>query len=87
MNRRRMLSSVHRSIARQSAPVVGEDHSTVTRMSIADLDRIGPRLVPRQRAVCPDCFGAGEIIRADGNPNIPMPCEECHGRGYYEEKA
>lgn len=63
MNRRRILSSVHRSIARQAAVDVAPlDHSTIERLSIADLDRIGPRLVttapPRESTTCLYCTSA-----------------------------
>lgn len=60
MNRRRQLNRIHARIARQDAsalpPVI--DHSTIGRLSIADLDRIGPRLVttaPREVAACFYC--------------------------------
>lgn len=63
MNRRRILSSVHRSIARHAdAPAVERvDHSTIERMSMADLDKVGPRLVttpPVERALCIYCSEA-----------------------------
>ena len=32
-------------------------------------------------SVCGDCYGSGEIIRADGAPTV---CGECGGRGYLE---
>lgn len=96
MNRRRVLNSVHRSIARKginaAAWFAGQSFTSASRgdmplerLSIPDLDRVAPILVTPERIACPDCCGSGETIQADGNPNLPTPCEECHGRGYYEE--
>ena len=33
--------------------------------------------------VCGDCYGTGEVTRADG---VPTACGECDGRGYAEEE-
>lgn len=89
MNRRHTLSSVRRSIARKQEPGINAvawfsgqsfhqsaaDHSTVERMSIADLDRIGPRLVttaPVERAVCIYCTEAPAT-----DTNFPYCSSQC----------
>lgn len=60
MNRRRILSSVHRSIASKSSTALAPvDHSTIERLSTADLNLIGPRLVtsaPREKHHCIYCW-------------------------------
>lgn len=76
MNRRRILSSVHRDIARKASQAVAPvDHSTVERMSIADLDRIGPRLVtsePREKRHCAYC--PAEILDTTYEPYCSSTC-------------
>jgi hypothetical protein len=62
MNRRRILSSVHRSLARKASTAVAPiDHAPVERLSIADLDRLGPRLAPTPKADS----GRPELAKAD----------------------
>lgn len=94
MNRRRALNRVHISMARRAREATASaiDPSVdlpITRMSIADLDRLGPKLVTSPaRTTCPDCKGTGQVFRliTDDIERL-VPCEECHGRGFYEERA
>lgn len=76
MNRRRILSSVHRSIARKASEAIAAvDHSAVERMSIADLDRVGPRLVTSEPREKRHCFYCGTALHEDAY--FPYCSEQC----------
>lgn len=88
MNRRRILSGVHRAIARhEAAPQTTAADMPLTRLSFADLNAAGAALLPRPvREVCSDCMGSRETVQqvTDGL-SVTAPCAECGGRGYLEE--
>lgn len=98
-NRRRQLSSVHRSIARQqgvnaAAWFAGQSFNggtrgdmPLTRLTDKQLNQAGAGLLPT-RTVCPDCFGSGEVQQqVSDNLTKRALCVECGGRGYYVEEA
>ena len=90
MNHRRILSGIHTTIARTQAHGLTEaapltPSRTVTQLSPAQLDAAGAGLLPT-REVCPCCLGLGDIERhATDNLTTWQSCEECAGRGHYEE--
>lgn len=63
MNRRRMLNRIHVTMARHAREATARETPVdvpISRLSIPDLDRIGPKLVttlPVQRAICIYCTG------------------------------
>ncbi len=88
MNRRRILSSVHRSIARHDAAPTVMSHATVAQMSIAQLDTLGARLLPTAIEVCPVCLSTGEVQQQiTDSLTVTAQCAECGGRGYYVEET
>lgn len=84
MNRRRILSGIRRDLNRQgvnaAAWFAGQSfHAStdvpLTRLSIPELDRIGPKLVttlPQERAVCIYCTGAPA-----SDANFPYCSSQC----------
>lgn len=99
MNRRRLLSGIHRSIARQqgvnaAAWFAGQSFNSgtrgdmpVTRLTDQQLNDAGAGLLP-SRAVCPVCLGSREVQQqVTDNLTVTAPCAECGGRGYYEEQS
>lgn len=98
MNRRRQLSSVHRTIARKgvnaAAWFAGQSFTSASRgdmplerLTVKQLDQAGAALLPA-REVCPVCFGTREVQQqVTDNLTVTAPCAECGGRGYYVEGA
>ncbi len=92
MNRRRILSGIHTTIARKQgvnavAWFTGQSFNSGTRgdvplerLTYTQVNQAGAGLLPT-RIVCPDCMGSREVTRADGAPTV---CGECSGRGYVE---
>ena len=90
MNRRRILSSVHRSLARHDATHTSPSTDMpLSRLSDAQLNQAGAALLPRTaREVCPVCYGTGETLQQVTDAlALSAPCAECSGRGYYVEGA
>lgn len=97
MNRRRILSSIHRDIARQqgvnaAAWFAGQSFTSasrgdvpLTRLSDAQVNEAGAALLPA-REVCPVCMGTGEVQQQVTDAfAVRSVCAECSGRGYYVE--
>jgi hypothetical protein len=98
MNRRRILSGVHRSIARQqginaAAWFAGQSFTSASRgdmplerLSDKQLNEAGAGLLPT-RIVCPDCYGTREVQQQiTDNLTVTASCAECGGCGYLEVK-
>lgn len=97
-NRRRQLSSVHRTLARKgvnaAAWFAGQSFNggtrgdmPLTRLTDAQVNQAGAGLLPA-RVVCGDCYGTGEVQQqVTDNLTVTAPCAECGGRGYYMEGA
>lgn len=99
MNRRRILSGIHRDIARRqgvnaAAWFAGQSFTSasrgdvpLTRLSDAQVNAAGAGLLPA-REVCGDCYGTGEVQQqVTDNLTVTAPCAECNGRGYYVEES
>lgn len=92
MNRRRILSGIHTTIARKqgvnaAAWFAGQSFNSgtrgdmpLTRLTDQQVNAAGAGLLPA-REVCPDCYGSKQIQRVDG---ATVECGECAGRGYVE---
>jgi len=96
MNHRRLLSGVHRSLARKqginaAAWFAGQSfHQSaadmpLTRLTDAQLNDAGAGLLPT-RDICPDCHGTGTTRQqVTDTLTVTASCPECGGRGDYEE--